>query len=390
MNIRKVLPSFVFILLLSQAALAAELYVPHSLHQRLGVVDTATGLLTDVGSFGLPPATVIPALATDTDGTVYGLLNVLRTPTGLSQLVTIDPATARVRPVGFPNTINLLAFGIGPDGTAYAGGFNAPSLGFVGDPNLYRIDKATGQLILIGDTGVEMLMDFAFDSEGTMWGTVGDELYTIDTETGVAQHAVTITGVDAVMTDPDAEIMGIMFDESDVLYATAFSRIEQSPVFIIDTVTGLATGAATPGLSATHGGDIFLGQGPLVSARQQQIRAMGLLWDEAFNAGDLDRLMNYYALEAVSLPPSEPAMDKAALRDHLAWLFDNYTTHHEWNAVEFRFAEDLLVERGEYARSYVPKAGNEPLPDETGKHVVVYTRVDNEWKILWEIWSPDE
>lgn len=179
------------------------------------------------------------------------------------QLFTIWPGVCfavlcvSALPAGFPNTINLLAFGIGPDGTAYAGGFNAPSLGFVGDPNPYRIDKATGQLTLIGDTGVEMLMD-------------------------------------------------------------------------------------------------------------------------------------YYAPEAVSLPPSEPAMDKTALRDHLAWLFDNYTTHHEWNAVEFRLAEDLLVERGEYARRYVPKAGNEPLPDETGKHVVVYTRVDNEWKILWEIWSPDE
>ncbi len=97
-----------------------------------------------------------------------------------------------------------------------------------------------------------------------MWGTVAGELYVIDTSTGAAQHAVTITGVDTAMTDPAASIMGIMFDEFDVLYATALSLsakyilIENSPVFIIDTVTGQATVAAEPELSIPHGGDIFV------------------------------------------------------------------------------------------------------------------------------------
>jgi len=390
MNVRTTNIRFVSILFLGQVALAAELYAPHSVHQRLGMFNTTTGIFADVGSFELPAATVIPALAIDADGTVYGLLDVVGTPTGLSQLVTIDPATARVRPVGFPNTINMLAFGIGPDGTAYVGGFNAPALGFTGDSNLYRIDKVTGQLTLIGDTGVDMLMDFAFDSRGTMWGTVGNELYVMDTDTGAAQHVVTITDVDAAMTDPNAEIMGIMFDESDVLYATAFSRIEDSPVFIIDVVTGQATVAATPGLSVTHGGDIFLGQGPLVSAKEQQIKAVGLSWDEAFNSGDIDRLMDHYAVEAVSLPPNGPAMDQTMLRDHFSWLFGNYTAHHEWNTVEFRGSDELVVERAEYTTVYTAKGDNDPLPDEAGKRVVVYTRVGNEWRILWEIWSTDE
>jgi hypothetical protein len=66
------------------------------------------------------------------------------------------------------------------------------------------------------------------------------------------------------MIDPKAEIMGIMFDENDVLYATAISLsaeyilVENSPVFIIDTVTGQATVVAEPELSIAHGGDIFV------------------------------------------------------------------------------------------------------------------------------------
>jgi hypothetical protein len=46
--------------------------------------------------------------------------------------------------------------------------------------------------------------------------------------------------------------MGIMFDEYDVLYATAF--IEGSPLFTIDTTTGAATVVADLGLSFPHGG----------------------------------------------------------------------------------------------------------------------------------------
>jgi hypothetical protein len=170
----------------------------------------------------------------------------------------IDPSTAQVTPVGFSNAVNLLAFGIGPDGTAYAGGFNFPAGGFLGEPNLYRIDTTTGELTLIGDMGVDHLMDFAFDSSGTMWATMANELYVIDTSTGAAQHAVTITGLDAAITDPNASIMGIMFDEFDVLYATAFSRVESTPLFIIDTVTGQATLAAQVELSFPHSGDIFI------------------------------------------------------------------------------------------------------------------------------------
>jgi hypothetical protein len=63
--------------------------------------------------------------------------------------------------------------------------------------------------------------------------------------------------VDTATNDPDAEIMGIMFDEHDVLYATAF--IEGSPLFTIDTTTGVASVVANPGLSFPHGGAMVHG-----------------------------------------------------------------------------------------------------------------------------------
>ncbi len=258
MKFRKTGLTLLLILFLGQAALAGNIYTPHERHQRLGLIDTVTGTFTDVGSFELPASVLIQEMAVDIDGTLYGLANRRGAPNGLSQLVIIDKATAQVTPVGFPNAISLMAFDIGPDGTAYVAGFNAPAGGWIGDSNLYRIDKATGELTLIGDTGVDRLMDFAIDSSGARWGTAGhniadNELYVIDTSTGAAQHAVTITGVDAAMTDPNSAIMGIMFDENDVLYATAWSLIESSPLFIVDTVTGQATVAAQVEMTLPHG-----------------------------------------------------------------------------------------------------------------------------------------
>ena len=97
-------------------------------------------------------------------------------------------------------------------------------------------------------------MDFAFDSAGTMWATTANELYVIDTSTGASQHAVSITDVDAATNDPAAEIMGIMFDDNDVLYATAF--IEGSPLFTIGTATGQAAAVAQPAMFFPHGGAI--------------------------------------------------------------------------------------------------------------------------------------
>jgi hypothetical protein len=95
-------------------------------------------------------------------------------------------------------------------------------------------------------------MDFAFDSAGVMWATTANKLYTVDRSTGVSQHVAHITGVDPATGDPTTEIMGIMFDEQNVLYATAF--IEGSPLFTIDTTTGVATVLAEPRLSFPHGG----------------------------------------------------------------------------------------------------------------------------------------
>jgi hypothetical protein len=243
------------------AAEAGKIYTSHGMGASLGVLDTATGEFTDVGPYELPESSGMTATAFSPDGTLYGMVQGFGARGGKSRLVVIDTETGKATPIGLANPINAVSLDIAPDGTAYIAGFDLPAFGMKGDPNLYSIDTATGQLTSIGNTGIDRIMDFAFDSAGTMWATTGNELYTIDTSTGASAHIASISGVDTVTNDPNAEIMGIMFGENGALYATAF--IEGSPLFTIDTHTGHATAVAQPGLSFPHGGAIYTLPKPL-------------------------------------------------------------------------------------------------------------------------------
>jgi hypothetical protein len=234
---------------------AGNIYTTYNLGQNLGVLNVSTGQFRDVGSYRLPEATGLSATAFGHDGGLYGMLQGFFERGGMSQLVSIDPGTGKVTPIGFYNPLNAVGFDFAPDGTAYVAGFTNPDLGMEGNTILYRINTASGQLTAIGDTGVDRIMDFAFDSAGVMWATTANELYTIDPSTGTSQHVVSITGIDTATNDPTAEIMGIMFDENDVLYATAF--IEGSPMFTIDTNSGHATVVAQLEIYFPHGGAIM-------------------------------------------------------------------------------------------------------------------------------------
>jgi hypothetical protein len=104
-------------------------------------------------------------------------------------------------------------------------------------------------------------MDLAFDSQGTLWlvsgGDDGNHLYTLNQATGEATRKSTITGVEEA-TELGAELMGIMFDEHDTLFGTAYYGANAdfvSPLFSIDPASGVATVIGNTGFVNPHGGD---------------------------------------------------------------------------------------------------------------------------------------
>ena len=247
---------------------AGEFYTPHDRHQRFARIDLATGAGTDIGSFGTTePGYRLASGAFDVNGDYYAIA-LLPGNVG-SQLARVDVATGLATPIGPRGDTPLLGMEIDADGTLYATQIVYPHFGIEGETLLHRVDKTTGELTPIGNTGVLRSMDMAFDSTGTLWLVGGEEggnrLYTLDTTTGAATFKTIISDASGEIdvAQGGVEIMGIMFDEHDTLYGTAFLSEPdpnpfESPLFNIDTTTGFASVVGQTGLRLPHGGDYLV------------------------------------------------------------------------------------------------------------------------------------
>ncbi|MFQ5856965.1 MAG: YybH family protein [Anaerolineae bacterium] len=124
--------------------------------------------------------------------------------------------------------------------------------------------------------------------------------------------------------------------------------------------------------------------------QEDLVRDASAAWDDAFNAGDLPRLMELYTEEAVDMPPNLPALEgKAAVESDLQYILEEFTAHHETSIIDIKIGGDLAVERAGYTMTLTPKAGGDTVT-EVGKHIVIRQKVGDEWKVLWEIWNSDE
>lgn len=219
--------------LLFGVAHGQDIYSTHGDGTRLGTIDVVTGAGTDVGPFGTRQTW---AAAFDPDGTLYTIFNGFTGPG--ATLASVDPLTGAITPIGSVGR-NMISLEVSCDGTMYGVGYN--------DRVLYEIDKATGNATPVGLTGISFTMDLAFDSDGTLWSTVGNNLWMLDTTTGVPTFVASFSGI------LGGSVMGIMFDDNDTLYATAY--VPNSPLYQIDIGTGAATPIGDTGFFFPHGGD---------------------------------------------------------------------------------------------------------------------------------------
>ena len=255
-------------------AQAGEFYTPHDRNLRFGKIDLTTGAGTDIGSFGAtevegPPSQHyrITSGAFDVNGDFYAAA-LLPGNVG-SQLSIVDISTGLATPIGPRHDTPMNGIEIDANGTLFAMQYVHPGANIEGEPLLHQVDKSTGALTPVGNTGVLRSMDMAFDSTGALWivggAEGGNRLYTLDPMTG-ASTLQTVISDEAGEIDVEpggVEIMGIMFDEHDTLYATAFlpgpePNPYESPLFRIDTTTGFASVVGQTGLRLPHGGDYLV------------------------------------------------------------------------------------------------------------------------------------
>ncbi len=107
--------------------------------------------------------------------------------------------------------------------------------------------------------------------------------------------------------------------------------------------------------------------------------------EEAVKANDLDRLMEFYADDVVTiLPGMPPLVGKEAVRDDWAYFFDTFTLERDAELVYVNVDGDSAVRRMAWTNTLTPKDGSDAIID-TGNCVVGFKKVGGEWKIAWEM-----
>jgi len=157
---------------------------------------------------------------------------------GPATLVTVNQSTGATTPVSGITGPTALPLEIDTVGNAFSIGYN--------DSLLYRVNRINGVFTPIGNTGIANVMDIAYDTTGTLWATVGNQLWTVNTLTGASTFKGTMSGVQ--------NIMGIAFDNSNQLIALDYTP--NSAVYRVNTTTFVGTKIADTGISFAHGGDI--------------------------------------------------------------------------------------------------------------------------------------
>lgn len=122
---------------------------------------------------------------------------------------------------------------------------------------------------------------------------------------------------------------------------------------------------------------------------EAQVREANSAWEDAYQAGDLERLMELYAEDAVSMPPNLPIVEgKAAIEADFRQFFEEFTVERQFSLMDLMVAGDMAVRRGEWTQTFTPKAGGEPIT-EVGRCQVVFKRIGGEWLIETEIWNTE-
>lgn len=126
------------------------------------------------------------------------------------------------------------------------------------------------------------------------------------------------------------------------------------------------------------------------AAEARAIRELSRQWLAEFTAKDLDAVMTYYAPDAIQMPANGPSIvGKEAIRAwYELWLPNpDITTTFQPEVIEVAASGDLAYDRGVY--HFKMETPNGPIEDH-GKYLIVWQKIDGEWKALADISNSDQ
>jgi uncharacterized protein (TIGR02246 family) len=120
------------------------------------------------------------------------------------------------------------------------------------------------------------------------------------------------------------------------------------------------------------------------AAQKAEINAVNAKWVEYFNKGDFAGIASLYTTDAIALPPGA-AMVKGAAAIGAMWkstaeqVSDPKITTLEVKSLGFSAAREIGI--------YSLKTKGPTPKEATGKYVVIWEKVGDDWKLATDIWN---
>ncbi len=122
---------------------------------------------------------------------------------------------------------------------------------------------------------------------------------------------------------------------------------------------------------------------------EAHIRTTGDQWARHWNAGELDKLIEAYADDAVYMPPHHAAVHgRQAIHEYLRGPMQHGVTDLVYEVTFIRHSGDLAYDVGRYTMTVPQKDGGKRA--DRGKYLTVWKRLNTgTWKIVADAWSSD-
>jgi uncharacterized protein (TIGR02246 family) len=119
-----------------------------------------------------------------------------------------------------------------------------------------------------------------------------------------------------------------------------------------------------------------------------QIRQLDEEWSRAAQGRDVDRVLAYWADDAIVFPPgSPPVAGKAAIRDFVSRSFQTPGFSISWKTTTVAVSRsgDVAYTTGTNRVTFTAPDGRQVAVD--GKAVAVWRRKEGAWKCVIDIWN---
>jgi uncharacterized protein (TIGR02246 family) len=127
-----------------------------------------------------------------------------------------------------------------------------------------------------------------------------------------------------------------------------------------------------------------------VGADIQAIKDIVSELNAAVNAADIDKILSFYADDAIRIPPNEPAATgKEAVRDSFQQMFDEIDLQENDEVEGAHVSDDLAVVHVVFTAILTLKVAGESENVKGNKILVFKKQFRDSWSCIYSIWSDE-